>query len=117
MSAHLGEFSPTERAKRVVEEMLTAPTPGTGEAGDDEELGWAGRRHRRERWATARPLADVIAEAPLGAKDRQQLGLQLSISRHPWTILRVVKEVSPDRGRGGSARSRPDAARRIRSRG
>ena len=78
-----------ERANDVVEEKLSAAARLERVQGViDEELGWAVQEARREGGDRA-ALADVILK--LAGEVRQQLGLQLSISR-TLVDLRVVKE-------------------------
>src|SRR5499426_4063435 len=78
-----------ERANEVVEEKLSATARlERVQRVIDEELGWAVQEARREGGDRA-ALADVILK--LAGEVRQQLGLQLSISR-TLVDLRVVKE-------------------------
>ena len=78
-----------ERASEIVEEKLSATARlERVQQVIDEELGWAVQEARREGGDRA-ALADVILK--LAGEVRQQLGLQLSISR-TLVDLRVVKE-------------------------
>jgi transposase-like protein len=78
-----------ERAKDVVDEKLSATARlERVQQVIDEELGWAVQEARREGGDRA-ALADVILK--LAGEVRQQLGLQLAISR-TLVDLRVVKE-------------------------
>jgi DNA-binding transcriptional regulator YdaS (Cro superfamily) len=78
-----------ERAKDVVDEKLSATARlERVQRVIDEELGWAVQEARRDGGDRA-ALADVILK--LAGEVRQQLGLQLSISR-TLVDLRVVKE-------------------------
>jgi len=78
-----------ERAKEVVDEKLSATARlERVQRVIDEELGWAVQEARREGGDRA-ALADVILK--LAGEVRQQLGLQLAISR-TLVDLRVVKE-------------------------
>jgi transposase-like protein len=78
-----------ERANDIVEEKLSATARlERVQRVIDEELGWAVQEARREGGDRA-ALADVILK--LAGEVRQQLGLQLAISR-TLVDLRVVKE-------------------------
>lgn len=78
-----------ERANDVVEEKLSATARlERVQRVIDEELGWAVTQARQEG-ADRGALADVILK--LAGEVRQQLGLQLSISR-TLVDLRIVKE-------------------------
>ena len=78
-----------ERAKDVVDEKLSATARlERVQQVIDEELGWAVQEARREGGDLG-ALADVILK--LAGEVRQQLGLQLSISR-TLVDLRIVKE-------------------------
>ena len=78
-----------ERANEIVEEKLSATARlERVQQVIDEELGWAVQEARRDGGDRA-ALADVILK--LAGEVRQQLGLQLSISR-TLVDLRVVKE-------------------------
>jgi DNA-binding Lrp family transcriptional regulator len=78
-----------EKAGEVVEEKLTATARLEGvQQVIDEELRWAVQQARQDG-ADRGALADVILK--LAGEVRQQLGLQLSISR-TLVDLRVVKE-------------------------
>src|SRR5262245_10294458 len=78
-----------EKAGQVVEEKLTATARlERVQQVIDEELQWAVRQARQEG-ADRTALADVILK--LAGEVRQQLGLQLAISR-TLVDLRVVKE-------------------------
>jgi DNA-binding transcriptional regulator YdaS (Cro superfamily) len=78
-----------ERANDVVEEKLSATARlERVQRVIDEELGWAVQEARRDGGDRG-ALADVILK--LAAEVRQQLGLQLSISR-TLVDLRIVKE-------------------------
>jgi hypothetical protein len=78
-----------ERANDLVEEKLSATARlERVQQVIDEELGWAVQEARREGGDRA-ALADVILK--LAGEVRQQLGLQLSITR-TLVDLRVVKE-------------------------
>ena len=78
-----------ERANDVIVDKLSASARlGRVQQLIDEELGWAVREARREGGDRA-GLADVILK--LAGEVRQQLGLQLAISR-TLVDLRVVKE-------------------------
>src|SRR5688572_20691986 len=78
-----------EHAGTVVEEKLSATARlERVQQVIDEELGWAVQEARREGGDRA-ALADVILK--LAGEVRQQLGLQLAISR-TLVDLRVVKE-------------------------
>src|SRR5262252_9680513 len=78
-----------ERAGDIVEEKLSATARlERVQRVIDEELGWAVQEARREGGDRA-ALADVILK--LAGEVRQQLGLQLAISR-TLVDLRVVKE-------------------------
>ena len=78
-----------ERANDIVEEKLSATARlERVQQVIDEELGWAVQEARRDGGDRA-ALADVILK--LAGEVRQQLGLQLSISR-TLVDLRVVKE-------------------------
>jgi hypothetical protein len=78
-----------ERANDVVEDKLSATARlERVQRVIDEELGWAVQEARREG-GDRTALADVILK--LAGEVRQQLGLQLSISR-TLVDLRIVKE-------------------------
>jgi DNA-binding transcriptional regulator YdaS (Cro superfamily) len=78
-----------ERANDVVDDKLSATARlERVQRVIDEELGWAVQEARREGGDRA-ALADVILK--LAGEVRQQLGLQLAISR-TLVDLRVVKE-------------------------
>jgi hypothetical protein len=78
-----------ERAHEVVEEKLSATARlERVQQVIDEELGWAVKEARRDGGDRA-ALADVILK--LAAEIRQQLGLQLAISR-ALVDLRILKE-------------------------
>jgi hypothetical protein len=78
-----------ERANDIVDEKLSATARlERVQRVIDEELGWAVKEARREGGDRA-ALADVILK--LAGEVRQQLGLQLSISR-TLVDLRIVKE-------------------------
>lgn len=98
-----------ERAGQVVEEKLTASSRlERVQQVIDDELVWAVRQARQEG-ADRGALADVILK--LAGEVRQQLGLQLAISR-TLVDLKVVKdfqELVVDAIREAS----PDTARRI----
>jgi hypothetical protein len=98
-----------ERANEVVEEKLTATARlERVQQVIDEELGWAVQEARRpggDRTA----LADVILK--LAGEVRQQLGMQLAISR-TLVDLRVVKEFQESVIEAISNES-PETARRI----
>jgi len=82
-------FIALERANDVVEEKLSATARlERVQQVIDEELGWAVQEARREGGDRA-ALADVILK--LAGEVRQQLGLQLAISR-TLVDLKVVKE-------------------------
>ena len=93
-----------ERANDVVDEKLSATARlERVQAVIDEELRWAVQEARREGGDRAR-LADVILK--LAAEVRQQLGLQLAISRtlidlrvvreFQQVVLEAIREESPD---------------------
>lgn len=78
-----------EKAGQVVEEKLTATARlERVQQVIDDELAWAVEQ-ARQRGADSGSLADVVLK--LAAEVRQQLGLQLAISR-TLVDLRVVKE-------------------------
>jgi DNA-binding FadR family transcriptional regulator len=78
-----------ERANDIVEEKLSATARlERVQQVIDEELGWAVQEARRDGGDRS-ALADVILK--LAGEVRQQLGLQLAISR-TLVDLRVVKE-------------------------
>jgi DNA-binding Lrp family transcriptional regulator len=98
-----------ERANDVVEEKLSATARlERVQRVIDEELGWAVQEARRDGGDRA-ALADVILK--LAGEVRQQLGLQLSISR-TLVDLRVVKEFHETVVEAIREES-PDTARRI----
>lgn len=96
-----------EKAGQVVEEKLSATARlERVQQVIDEELGWAVGR-ARQRGGDRAALADVILK--LAGEVRQQLGLQLAISRtlvdlklvkdFQELVLEVIREESPDTAR------------------
>ena len=96
-----------ERANEIVEEKLSATARlERVQRVIDEELGWAVQQARREGGDRG-ALADVILK--LAGEVRQQLGLQLSISKtlvdlrvvneFHQTVVEVIREESPDTAR------------------
>ncbi|AMY07661.1 hypothetical protein LuPra_00837 [Luteitalea pratensis] len=107
-----------ERANEIVEEKLSATARlERVQRVIDEELGWAVQQARREGGDRG-ALADVILK--LAREVRQQLGLQLSISKtlvdlrvvneFHQTVVEVIREESPD-----TAWFRPDQNRQSTS--
>jgi predicted DNA-binding protein YlxM (UPF0122 family) len=89
MRALTSQVVALEKAGQVVEEKLTATARlERVQQVIDEELGWAVQQARQDG-ADRGALADVILK--LAGEVRQQLGLQLAISR-TLVDLRVVKE-------------------------
>src|SRR4030095_3747373 len=101
-----------ERANDIVDEKLSATARlERVQRVIDEELGWAVQEARRDGGDRA-ALADVILK--LAGEVRQQLGLQLSISR-TLVDLRIVKEFH-DTVVEAIREESPETARRIVSR-